>query len=63
MFGKRFLAPRLLRSPVVSSVSFNPRVRGTCLVRDAVVQDLLQILQDDFGFNPRVRGTCLVSRG
>ncbi len=43
-----------------SFASFNPRVRGTCLVR-AVRQVLHGVGERTVRFNPRVRGTCLVS--
>ncbi len=59
MFGKRkiFLPVRL---DSVSS-SFNPRVRGTCLVRIGCCLCRTQH-RIHARFNPRVRGTCLVSR-
>ncbi len=44
----------------VLAVRFNPRVRGTCLVRQAKAKADKQAEQAD-SFNPRVRGTCLVS--
>ncbi len=43
----------------MSLSSFNPRVRGTCLVRPVMkMSDRAESLK--LGFNPRVRGTCLV---
>ncbi len=58
MFGKRLLLVNLWLRLCVCS--FNPRVRGTCLVSyyvDRVEYDYVVLR----GFNPRVRGTCLVS--
>ncbi len=60
MFGKKRVATPV---PEPHSQGFNPRVRGTCLVR--AVSNVLYALGEGVSyharFNPRVRGTCLVS--
>ncbi len=57
MFGKRPGYPVYI---VSKDCCFNPRVRGTCLVRKKILQARSISLARPTGFNPRVRGTCLV---
>ncbi len=56
MFGKCIMDPD---KTCIACKSFNPRVRGTCLVSYAAPLCISQAQSSSF--NPRVRGTCLVS--
>ncbi len=57
MFGKAGLEARKGLEGKIAT-RFNPRVRGTCLVRPHAALALAGVHLR--GFNPRVRGTCLV---